>query len=129
MGPDSASPSSDRRSTREVAGSHSTRAQPQGVASDSVHVASAPVGSDSADLNTTSPSTSSFTAIGMSAFVVAGEPPTSSTSRRRSRRAGEVAVVVAISAGCSCRVQNVSRDGMIDKVAVAMTVAGTGSSR
>ncbi|KAF7040399.1 hypothetical protein CFC21_050303 [Triticum aestivum] len=59
-----ARPSSARRSTRAVAGSHSTCGQPQGVASDSAHAARAPEGSVRAERNTTSPSTSSFTGSG-----------------------------------------------------------------
>uniref|UniRef100_A0A0A9GFA1 Uncharacterized protein n=1 Tax=Arundo donax TaxID=35708 RepID=A0A0A9GFA1_ARUDO len=109
MGPESARPSSARRSTREVAGSHSTHAHPHGVASDSLQLASAPAGSESADLKTTSPSTSSFTGIGMSAATAA---PMNSSINVTSRRSGRVGVVGAvISAAASCRVQNVSEKG------------------
>lgn len=62
--PESSRESRERRTTRDVAGSHSTWVQLHGVASDSVHVARAALGSVMADLKTMRERTSSFNGTG-----------------------------------------------------------------
>jgi hypothetical protein len=83
--------SRERRTTRDVAGSHSTWVQLHGVASDSVHVARAAFGSVMADLKTIRDRTSSFNGTG-SSMADAMEQ-----SKEKSRRIGSEALIGLVS--------------------------------